>query len=75
MNLLNYDSERGSGYSHRVVEVSHHPRTLARGGITEAGVVGITDDALYPGQSTCRGHGLVGEMALNRRKTACCSYS
>ncbi len=52
VHWYNYETARGPYNSHRIVEVSHHPGSLARGRITEAGVVGITDDALYPGQCT-----------------------
>lgn len=48
--------------SHGLVEVSHDPGGLSRSGVAEAGVVGVADDALDPGQGACRGHGLVGEM-------------
>lgn len=49
--------------SHRIVEVAHQPWALSWCGVAEAGVVGVTDDPLYPGQGARRGHGLVREMA------------
>lgn len=39
------------GGLHGVVEVAHHTGGLSGGGVTEAGVVGVADDSLYPGQS------------------------
>ena len=49
-------------HSHGVVEVAHHPRTLPGRGVTEAGVVGVANDSLHPGQDPSRGHGLVREV-------------
>ena len=63
MHWFSYESARGPCYSHRIIEVSDHPGTLARGRITKARVVGVTDDALHPGQGPRWGHGLVWEMA------------
>lgn len=56
----------GESHSHWIVEVPHQPWTLAWGGIAEARVVGVADDALYPGQRPRGGHGLVGEMTCRR---------
>lgn len=55
-------------YSHWVIKIPHNSWTLSRSGMTEAGVVGVTDDALYPWQGACRGHGFVGEVAWKNRK-------
>lgn len=48
---------------HRVVVVGDEAWRLSSGWISEAGVVGVAEDALDPGQYSCRGHRLVGEMA------------
>lgn len=54
--LQNRISERACGRMgglHGVVKVAHHARGLSGGGVAEAGVVGIADDSLNPGQSAC----------------------
>lgn len=48
--------------SHGVVEVANDARRLAWRGVPEAGVVGIAEDPLEPGQRAGRRHGLVGKM-------------
>lgn len=48
--------------SHRVVEVSDDAGGLAGRGVLEAGVVGVAEDPLEPGQGSCRRHRLVGKM-------------
>ena len=37
-------------YLHGVIKVAHLSRGLSGGGLVEAGVVDVTDDALDPGQ-------------------------
>lgn len=53
--------------SHGVVEVSDDARRLARRGVLEAGVVGVAEDPLQPGQRSCRRHRLVGKMTCRQR--------
>jgi len=49
--------------SRGVVVVGHQTWGFTAGGVLEAGVVGVAEDPLDPGQDACRGHGLVGKVA------------
>lgn len=61
--------------SHGVVEVADDAGGLAGRGVPEAGVVGITEDPLEPGQRAGRRHGLVGKMTCRvKQHWKCASW-
>lgn len=53
--------------SHGVVEVADDAGRLARCRVSEAGVVGVAENSLKPGQRAGRRHRLVGEMTCRQK--------